>query len=68
MIDLAERLAQNAEMSTERLISVSAYLKVRLRSQMLERRPVTFVVYRDMRIIELALSIRDPKRLHRWYL
>lgn len=68
MMDLAERLAQNAEMSTERLMSVSGYLKTRLRKQMLERRPVTFVVYRDMRIIELALSIRDPKRSHRWYL
>ncbi len=68
MMDLAERLAHNAEMSTERLMSVSGYLKTRLRKQMLERRPVTFVVYRDMRIIELALSIRDPKRSHRWYL
>lgn len=68
MKELAERLAQNTEISSDRLASVSAYLKFRLRKQIKKKRPVNFVVYRDMRIIELALSIRNPKRHHRWYL
>lgn len=68
MNELAERLAQNKEISSDRLVSISAYLKARLRKQIEEQRPVTFVVYRDMRIIELALCIRNPKRHHRWYL
>lgn len=68
MNELAERLAQNAEISSDRLASISAYLKTRLRKQIKEQRPVNFVVYRDMRIIELALSIRHPKRHYRWYL
>lgn len=68
MKELAERLAQNSKISSDRLASVSSYLKVRLRKQINEKRPVHFVLYRDMRIIELALSIRDPKRQHRWHL
>ncbi len=68
MKELAERLALNTAMSSDRLMSVSAYLKTRLRKQLHEKWPVNFVVYRDMRIIELALSIRNPKRHHRWYL
>lgn len=68
MDELAEGLAYNTEITSDRLVSVSAYLKTRLRKQIKAQQPVNFVVYRDMRIIELALCLRDPKRHHRWYL
>jgi hypothetical protein len=68
MEKLAERLAHQTDITCDRLASVSAYLKVRLRKQIKDQQPVNFAVYRNMRIIELALKIRNPKRRHRWYL
>jgi|GEM_PF-5702271 hypothetical protein len=62
MNELAERLAQNTGISSDRLMSVSGYLKTRLRKQIEEHRPLSFVLYREMRIFELALSIRSRKR------
>lgn len=61
MIQLAQRLADHAEISSDRVLSVIQYLRGKLRRQSVQGRPISFSFYRNMRILEEALRIRDPK-------
>ena len=61
MTEFAQRLADYADISSERILSVIQYLQRKLRRQSVHGRPISLTAYRNMRIFKEALKLRDPK-------
>lgn len=59
--DLAQRLSDCSEISSERLEAVAIYLNRKLMRHEEEKRAVSLVAYKTIRIVEETLRIRDAK-------
>jgi hypothetical protein len=61
LIDLAQRLADCREISSERLEAIASYLDRRLQREREEERPISIIAYETMWMVQATLRIRDRK-------
>jgi hypothetical protein len=61
LIDLAQRLADCREISSERLEAIAYYLDRRLQREREEERPISIIAYETMWMVQATLRIRDRK-------